>query len=41
MGYRDRICVYDAHPIAGLDIQYQAPNSGSRDTTPFDDSILV
>ena len=31
------ICVYDEHPLAGWDIQYQAPDSRSRCTTPFDD----
>ena len=31
------VCVYDEHPLAGRDIQYQAPNSQSRYTTPFDE----
>ena len=35
--YRDKICVYDEHPIAGQDIQCRAPNSRSRYITPFDD----
>ena len=35
--YRDKICVYDEHPIAGQDIQFRAPDSRSRHTTPFDD----
>ena len=34
--YCDKICVYDEHPIAGRDIQYQAPDSWSEYTTPFD-----
>ena len=25
--YRDKIFVYDEHPIAGRDIQYRAPDS--------------
>ena len=29
------ICVYDEQPIAGQDIQYQAPDSRSTYTTPF------
>ena len=28
--YSNKICVYDEHPIAGRDIQYQAPDSQSR-----------
>ena len=28
--YRDKICVYDEHPIAGRDIQCRASNSQSR-----------
>ena len=28
--YRDKICVYDEHPIAGQDIQCRAPFSRSR-----------
>ena len=42
--YRDKICVYDEHPLAGRDIQYRAPNSRSSCTTPFDNiktKILV
>ena len=35
--YRDKICVYDEHPIAGRDIQCRALYSRSRYTTPFDD----
>ena len=35
--YRDKICVYEEHLIAGRDIQYQAPDSWSGYTTPFDD----
>ena len=35
--YRDKICVCDEHPIAGQDMQCQAPDSWSRYTTPFDD----
>ena len=35
--YRDKICVYDKHSIAGRDVQYQAPDSRSEYTTPFDD----
>ena len=31
------MCVYDEQPIAGRDIQCQAPDSRSRYTTPFDD----
>ena len=31
--------MYDKHPIAGGDIQCQAPNSWSRYTTPFGDII--
>ena len=30
------MCVYDEHPLAGRDIQYGAPDSWSRYTTPFD-----
>ena len=37
--YRDKICVYDEHPIAGRDIQYRAPDSRSRYATPLDDII--
>ena len=37
--YRDKICVYDEHPIAGGDIQYRAPDSQSGYTTPFDNII--
>ena len=33
--HRDKICVYDEHPIAGRDIQYWAPDSRLRYTTPF------
>ena len=29
-------CVYDEHPLAGQEIQYRAPNSRSRYTTPFE-----
>ena len=36
---RDKICVYDKHPIAGRDIQCRAPDSQSRYTTPFGDII--
>ena len=36
--YRDKICVYDEHPIAGGDIQYRAPDCQSRYTKSFDDS---
>ena len=28
--YRDKICVYDEHPMAGRDIQCRAPDSLSR-----------
>ena len=35
--YRDKICVYDEHPIGGQDIQYQAPNSQSR----YSSSIIL
>ena len=35
--YCDKICVYDEQPIAGQDIQYQAPDSQSRYTAPFDE----
>ena len=38
--YHDNICVYDEHPIAGGYIQYQAPDSQTRYTTPFNDNIL-
>ena len=31
--------VYDEHPIAGQDIQYQAPDNRSRYTKPFDKII--
>ena len=31
------MCVYDEHPLAGRDIQYQAPDSRSRYATPFDE----
>ena len=31
------MCVYDEHPLAGPDIQYQAPESRSRFTTPFNE----
>ena len=34
-GYQDMICVYYKHPIAGWDKQYQAPETRSRYTTPF------
>ena len=30
------MCVYDKHPLTGRDIQYRAPDSWSRYTTPFD-----
>ena len=33
------VCVYDEHLLAGQDIQYLAPNSRSRYTTPFDEII--
>ena len=33
------MCVYDEHPLAGQDIQYRAPDSWSRYTTPFDKII--
>ena len=33
------VCVYDKHLLAGQDIQYLAPNSRSRYTTPFDEII--
>ena len=33
--YCDKIC--DEHPLASPDIQYPAPDSQSRCTTPFDD----
>ena len=33
--YRDKICLYDEHPISGRDIQYRAPVSRSRYTTQF------
>ena len=29
------MCVYDEHLLAGQDIQYRAPDSRSRYTTPF------
>ena len=35
--YHDEICVYVEHSLAGRDIQYLAPDSRSRCTTPFDD----
>ena len=38
--YRDKICVYNEHPIAGRDIQCRAPYSQSRYTTPFDENNL-
>ena len=38
--FRDKICVYDEHPITGQDIQYRAPDSRSRYTTPLDEIIL-
>ena len=31
------VCVYDKHPLAGRDIQYRAPDSRSKYTTPFDE----
>ena len=34
------ICVYDEHPIARQDIKYQAPDSRSGCTRPFDDIIM-
>ena len=37
--YLDKICEYDEHPIAGRDIQYRAPDSWSRYTTPFNEII--
>ena len=37
--YRDKICVYDEHPLAGRDIQYRVPDSQSRNTTPFKDTL--
>ena len=33
--YCDKKCVDDKHPLAGRDIQYWAPDSQSRYTTPF------
>ena len=33
------MCVFDEHPIAGRDIQCQAPYDQSRYTTSFDDII--
>ena len=35
--YRDEICVFDEHPIAGRDIKFLAPDSRSRYATPFND----
>ena len=37
--YRDKMCVYDDHPVTGWDLQYRATDSRSRDTTPFDDIL--
>ena len=37
--YRDKICVYDKHLIAGRDMQCRAPNSRSRYTAAFNDII--
>ena len=37
--YPDKICVYDELPLAGRDIQYRAPDSRLRCTTPLDDTI--
>ena len=37
--YRDKISVYDEHPLAGQDIQYRASDGWSRYTTPFDDIL--
>ena len=31
------MCVYDEHPLAGREIQYRAPDSQSRYTTPFNE----
>ena len=39
--YRDKICVYDEHPIAGQDMQCWAPDSRSRYKTPFDDCKVM
>ena len=39
--YRDKICVYDEHPIAGQDIQFREPDSWSKYTTPFDNIIIL
>ena len=38
--YCDKICEYDEHPIAGLDIQYRAPDSLSEYTTPLEAMLL-
>ena len=35
------MCVYNEHPLAGRDIQYRAPNSRSRHTTPFDEIKVI
>ena len=39
--HRDKICVYDDHPIAGRDIQYWAPESRSEYTTQFNVNNLL
>ena len=38
-GIMKDMCVYDEHPLAGQDIQYRAPDSQSRYTTPFDEIL--
>ena len=34
------MCVFDEHLLAGRDIQYRAPDSQSRYTTPFNKITL-
>ena len=35
------MCMYDKHPLASQDIQYQATKRRSRYTTPFDENYFV
>ena len=37
--YRDKIGVYDEHPMAGRDIQYRAPGSWSEHTSPLNNKV--
>ena len=35
------LCLYYEHPLAGRDIQYRAPDSWSRYTTPYNDQLIT